>query len=68
MGDVVLFPTGYEPWLSSAELAQHFRVSTRTVGRWVDAGMPCAVPPGGGRRRFRVSECEAWMATGRSTA
>jgi phage terminase Nu1 subunit (DNA packaging protein) len=48
----------YEPWIDAAALARHFGVSSRTVRRWRDAGMPSGAF--GGARRYRVGECERW--------
>ena len=49
---------GSEPWLSKRQIAAHFGFSTR----WVELrvrGMPSQMF--GGHRRFRASECEAWL-------
>jgi hypothetical protein len=66
MGDVVRFPRrpGPEPWVSKRQVAAHFGFSTRWVEMRVREGMPSQVI--GGRRRFLVSECEAWLLKGRS--
>lgn len=55
---------GSEPWLSKRQLAAYFGFSTRWVELRVREGMPSEVI--GGRRRFRVSECEEWLLKGRS--
>lgn len=64
-GELVPFPprqrdaTTWEPWVDEPTVARHFSVSTRTIRRWRDAGMPSRVLIGGARR-YRLSACEAW--------
>ena len=53
---------GNEPWLSKKQIADHFGFSVRWVEYRVAEGMPHTVI--GGRLRFRVSECEAWLLAG----
>jgi predicted DNA-binding transcriptional regulator AlpA len=50
---------GWEPWLTKKQLAAHFGYSTRWVELRVREGMPSKLI--GGRRRFRLSEVEAWI-------
>jgi hypothetical protein len=50
---------GSEPWVSKRQIAAHFGFSTRWVELRVREGMPSQLF--GGHRRFRVSECEAWV-------
>lgn len=50
---------GSEPWLSKRQIAAHFGFSIRWVELRVHEGMPSQMI--GGRRRFRVSECETWI-------
>jgi hypothetical protein len=64
-GRVVLFPQRerggrtWEPWVDETTIARHFGgVSTRTIRRWRAQGMPSRL--NGGRRQYRVGECEAW--------
>ena len=66
MGEVVRLPRrpGAEPWLSKRQLADYFGFSSRWVELRLREGMPSEVI--GGRRRFRVSECEEWLLKGRS--
>lgn len=52
-----------EPWLSKRQIAAHFGRTTRWVELRVREGMPSRM--NGGRRGFRLSEVENWMA-GRS--
>lgn len=48
----------WEPWLDAQKIASHFDVDPRTVRRWREDGMPASpFKP----RRYRVSECEAWL-------
>ena len=62
MGTVIPFPrrTDWEPELSKRQLAQWFGFSTRWVELRVREGMPSRMQ--GNRRRFLLSECEAWLA------
>jgi phage terminase Nu1 subunit (DNA packaging protein) len=53
-------PMGNTPMVSKKQLARFFDAGTSTVDRWCREGMPWH--PVGGRRRFRVSECESWHA------
>jgi hypothetical protein len=69
---VVPFPSraDYDPELTKRELARIWHCSTKTIERYVDAGytrprglrpLPSFTTPLG-RRRFRLSEVEAWRA------
>ena len=62
MGNVIPFPrrTDWEPELSKRQVAQWFGFSTRWVELRVREGMPSRMR--GNRRRFLLSECEAWLA------
>jgi hypothetical protein len=55
-----------EPWLSKAEIAQHLGFSTRWVELRVRKGMPHMRM--GGRLRFQVSACEAWLDASKGAA
>jgi hypothetical protein len=72
----VPFPVGadFDPELTKRELARMWRCSTKTIERYVD---PSYTRPRGlrplpsfttplGRRRFRLSEVEAWRTERRS--
>lgn len=48
-----------EPLVTLGELAGRLSVSTRTLRRWREHGMPTYSV--GATVRFRVSEVEAWM-------
>lgn len=49
----------WEPWVDEPAIARHFGgVSTRTIRRWRAQGMPSRL--NGGRRQYRISECETW--------
>jgi len=48
-----------EPWLAKRQIAAHFGFSIRWVELRVREGMPSQMI--GGRRRFKVSECETWV-------
>lgn len=58
---VIAFPTpgSWEPYVDEAALARHFGVGERTVRRWRKEGMPSRKLAGS--RRYRVTECEAWL-------
>jgi hypothetical protein len=58
MGEVIQFP---EPWLTKRQLADHYGFSTRWIELRMQEGMPSRMI--GGRRRFRLSETENWLAT-----
>jgi phage terminase Nu1 subunit (DNA packaging protein) len=51
--------------LTPAELAAHYRVSTRQVQRWRAAGMPC-VPVGARAVRYDPAQCEVWLRAAHS--
>jgi excisionase family DNA binding protein len=51
---------GDEPWVTMADVCEHFRMSRTTVWRMVGEGMP--VHRLGHRVRFLVSEVHAWLA------
>ncbi len=53
-----------ERWLTKREIAVHYAFSTRWVERMQSAGMPSRAM--GGRRRYRLSEVDAWLAPGHS--
>lgn len=52
----------WEPWVTESVVARHYDVSTRTVRRWREAGMPSRMFRS--CRRFRLSEVEAWHSRG----
>lgn len=65
MGQIVPFPDRFnnegarwEPFVSEQSVARHFAVTTRTIRRWRELGMPSM--PIGGTRRYRLSECQQW--------
>lgn len=43
------------------EVAAHFRVSERTIERWMRAGLPHQKPFENGAVRFRLRDCEDWF-------
>ncbi|WP_030777210.1 BldC family transcriptional regulator [Streptomyces sp. NRRL S-920] len=49
----------YEKLLTPSEVAEIFRVDTKTVARWADAGKLTSVRTLGGHRRYRDSEVRA---------
>lgn len=55
---------GSEPRLTKRQVAAHYKVSERTIERWMLAGMPYDRPPVGRVVRFRLSEVEAWLEGG----
>ena len=65
----------YDPELTKCELARMWRCSTKTIERYVDPEytrsrglrpLPSFTTPLG-RRRFRLSEVEAWRVERRTT-
>jgi phage terminase Nu1 subunit (DNA packaging protein) len=63
MGQLVRLPLrlGSEPLVTKARLAEHLQVHPKTIERRVEAGMPC-LRVGKRAVRFRIAECEAWLA------
>jgi hypothetical protein len=54
-------PEGFsEPLVDAITLAGHLGVTDRTIRRWTAAGMP-SIKRRNGTRRYRISECEAWL-------
>jgi excisionase family DNA binding protein len=51
-----------EPWLSRRRLAEHLKVSERTLQRWQADGMPSIAR--GRTVRYRASAVEAWLEGG----
>lgn len=65
-GQVIAFPQRqdadgdpWEAWVPEPVLARHLGVSTRTLRRWRQAGMPSQ--RWGGNRRYRISVAEQWL-------
>lgn len=54
-----------EPWVSLEEIAEHLKVSTDTVHRWIRARR-IPVHKVGRQWRFRVSEVGAWVLAGKA--
>lgn len=46
-------------YLTIKEIARHFKISTRTVVRWMKKGMPSIKKEGA--RRFKLEECIEWF-------
>lgn len=51
---------GSEPWVSKAQVAAHFGRSKRWVELMAREGLPSRMI--GGRRAYRLSEVDAWIA------
>jgi len=75
VADVVRLPSraDFDPELTKRELARMWRCSTKTIERYVDPeyvrlrGLrPLSFITPLGRRRFRLSEVEAWRAERRA--
>lgn len=47
--------------LTKGEIASHFKVSTRTITRWMDKGLPFDKPFEGGSVRYSLRACDAWF-------
>lgn len=54
-----------EPWVSLEEIAEHLKVSTDTIHRWIRA-RKIPVHRVGRFWRFRVSEVDAWVLGGKA--
>lgn len=51
-------------WFNSTEIAEHFKVSTITIGRWVKQGLPHKTEKPKGRfeqRIFRIEDVQKWI-------
>lgn len=46
-----------DPLLTPGEVAKMFRVDSKTVTRWCNAGKINSIKTPGGHRRIRLSEC-----------
>jgi hypothetical protein len=77
VAQIVRFPsrTDVDPELTKRDLARMWRCSTKTIERYIDRGyteprgirpLPSFTTPLG-RRRFRLSEVEAWRAERRTS-
>ncbi len=53
-------PVVGEKRLTKRELGAHFRVTPRTIERWMGKGLPFDKPFPGAQVTFVLSECEAW--------
>jgi len=54
-----------EPWVSLEEIAEHLKVSTDTIHRWILA-KKIPVHRVGRFWRFRISEVDAWVLAGKA--
>ena len=54
-----------EPWVSLEEIAEHLKVSTDTIHRWIRA-RKIPVQRVGRFWRFKVSEVDEWVRTGKA--
>lgn len=54
-----------EPWVSLEEIAEHLKVSTDSIHRWIRA-RKIPVHRVGRFWRFRVSEVDAWVLAGKA--
>jgi excisionase family DNA binding protein len=52
-----------EPWVSLEEIAQHLKVSTDTIHRWIRAKR-IPVQRVGRQWRFKVSQVDEWVQAG----
>lgn len=57
-----------EPVVTKREIAARYRVSERTITRWMGKGMPYDKPFEGGLVRYSERECDDWIARGRPRA
>ncbi|MEI8120887.1 MAG: helix-turn-helix domain-containing protein [bacterium] len=54
-----------EPWVSLEEIAEHLKVSTDTIHRWIRARR-IPVQRVGRQWRFKVTEVDDWVRTGKA--
>ena len=54
-----------EPWVSLEEIAEHLKVSTDTIHRWIRAKKIPAHRVGR-MWRFQMSEVDAWVRAGKA--
>jgi len=54
-----------EPWVSLEEIAEHLKVSSDSIHRWIRA-RKIPVHRVGRFWRFRVSEVDAWVVAGKA--
>lgn len=52
---------GQEPPMTKREIAAHFKVTERTITRWMRRGMPYDKPFEGGSVRFNLARCVEWF-------
>lgn len=60
MGDLLQLPVRHDPWMSKQRLARHWRVSPRTIERYVVEGLPSSLI--NGRRFFKLRAAEKWRS------
>lgn len=53
-----------EPWVSLEEIAEHLKVSTDTIHRWIKA-KKIPAHRAGRQWRFQVSEVDEWVRAGK---
>lgn len=54
-----------EPWMSLEEIAEHLKVSTDTIHRWIRAKR-IPVQKVGRQWRFKVSQVDEWVLAGKA--
>ena len=54
-----------EPWVSLEEIAEHLKVSTDTIHRWIRAKR-IPVQRVGRQWRFKVSQVDEWVQAGKA--
>jgi excisionase family DNA binding protein len=54
-----------EPWVSLEEIAEHLKVSTDTIHRWIRARR-IPVQRVGRQWRFKVTEVDEWVQAGKA--
>jgi excisionase family DNA binding protein len=57
-------PDAFPEHMTLAEVAAVFRVHSRTIIRWADAGILACFRTAGGHRRFRAADVRALLAAG----
>lgn len=61
MGELIKFPTNYDPELTYKELATVLNCSVRKVHNLRGEGMPSCNIGHDGKRRFKLSEVQDWL-------
>ena len=53
----------FATWVTADVACAHLGITTPTLARWIDAGLPCHQVHRRGRRLFDLAEIDQWVAT-----